>query len=168
MQEAKWVHIPFRRGLEIVGQHDPDFGIPERPGLTLSAWGLVLSNDGFVENARIAGVLFVERSDSEKRIGIRIGWIERSSDTRGRKSRMVADFVMLALARWIDARWFFLCGPRGDGVALTREAANQERQVLEWTMGRMRSIPRVRTRNPVPSMFSVPVERSSVQDVCYA
>lgn len=139
MQQSSWVHLPFRRGVEMVRQHDEGFILREQPGDAISAWGLILSNDGFTENARVAGIAFIGERREEKLLEIHIGWIERSADTRGRRSRMVADLAMLAWARWMDAQRIFLCGRRGNGIALTREMSNQEGLVVRWAMGRMRA-----------------------------
>ena len=170
MQSLKWVHIPFRRGLDLVQQQGREFHWKEDTGFTFSAWGLTLSNDGFMENVRLAGVVFLEAQAGGKTLKVHLGWIERSSDTRGYRSRMIADFMAMAWGRWIDAQQIFLCGRHGDGVALTREMSNQESRVVQWALGRMRatSDKRVHTHQktvvrPEPSRTSiwVPVEQNS-------
>ena len=162
MQSLKWVHIPFRRGLDLVQQQGREFHWKEDTGFTFSAWGLTLSNDGFMENVRLAGVVFLEAQAGGKTLKVHLGWIERSSDTRGYRSRMIADFMAMAWGRWIDAQQIFLCGRHGDGVALTREMSNQESRVVQWALGRMRATSGKRVHAPQKTVVRPDLPRASI------
>lgn len=88
---------------------------------TFSAWAMVLSNDNFLLGGRIGGLAFVEESADHGDLRVHLGWLEHSLETRGQRARMVSALIAFAWGRWIDAHRLFLVGPKGDGVALTRE-----------------------------------------------
>jgi len=140
MLGAKWVHLPFLRGKELTqvnyGSVPPLwFG----KDAILSAWGLVLSSDDFRKEGRIAGVVFIKESRNRDTLRLWIGWMEHSRETRGRRSRMVADLVSLAWARWIEAQRIFLIDGKGDGVSLTRDISNEPEKTVAWALRRMRA-----------------------------
>lgn len=107
---------------------------------TLSAWAMVLSTDDFLLDGRVGGLAFVEASADLRDLRVHLGWLEHSPETRGQRARMVSALIAFAWGRWIDAQRLFLVGPKGDGVALTREIVNQgENHLLQWTLSRMRA-----------------------------
>lgn len=143
MQSRKWVHIPFHRGQDILSEKSNSSPLKFNHDSTLSAWLLVVSNDDFLLNGRAFGLAFVEESSDHGTLRIHLGWLEHAPETRGQRGRIVAALTDFAWGRWIDARRLFLVGPRGDGVAITRETAdNGEWHVLRWVHGRLRTISR--------------------------
>jgi len=143
MQSQKWVHIPFHRGQTILSEKSGALPPKFNGDSTLSAWLLVVSNDDFLLDGRACGLAFVEESSDRGTLRIHLGWLERTPETRGQRGRIVAALTDFAWGRWIDARRLFLVGRKGDGVALTRETAdNGEGHVLRWAHGRLRAISR--------------------------
>ena len=140
MQSLKWVHIPFQRGQVMLSEKSIVLPLNTASESTSSAWAMVLSNDDFLLDGRIGGLAFVEESADRDELRVHLGWLEHSLETRGRRARMVSDLIAFAWGRWIDAHRLFLVGPKGDGVALTREIVNLgENHLLQWTLNRMRA-----------------------------
>lgn len=140
MQSLKWVHIPFHRGQAMLSEKGVVLPLDMVSKSTFSAWAMVLSNDNFLLDGRIGGLVFVEDSADHGDLRVHLGWLEHSPETRGRRARMVSAMIAFAWGRWIDARRLFLVGPKGDGVALTREIVDLgESHLLRWTLNRMRA-----------------------------
>lgn len=146
MDNIRWTHVAFQRGIELLHGYGVDLKLKYNEGSTFSAWVMALSDDGFRAQVRVAAIAIIESNGDDLRL--HLGWMEYSAQTRGKRSRMVADLVRLAWGRWIDARRFYLVGGRGDksyeshksyGVALTRELSNQGVLIDQWARNRMRA-----------------------------
>jgi hypothetical protein len=140
MQNVKWVHIPFHRGQVMLSEKGVALSLPLQDDTTYSAWAMVISNDQFHLDGRVAGIVIMEESTRTHDLRLHLGWLEHSAQTRGKRSRMVADMIAFAWARWIDAQHLFLVGTHGDGVALTRDMTDEgDDRLRKWTRSRMRS-----------------------------